>query len=133
VPNVAEVLKGQDFGSHDAMDLTRLGREEAGIPGAAPLHASAVDEPVSVIRQLAPAYPPSLAYARIPGRVELEYVVDTTGLAEPSSLRVLTSTHPGFEAAGRASVTASRFRPAKLNGRLVRQLVRQTLTFRVRD
>ena len=44
-----------------------------------------------------------------PGRVELEYMVDTVRRAEPTA------------------VLASRYRPARLRGQLVRQLVRQTL------
>ena len=100
---------------------------------AAALPASAVDEPVGIIRQPAPEYPPALAQARITGRVELAYVVDTTGLVELASVLALSSTHPAFEAAARASILASRYRPATLNGRVVRQLVRQTLTFRLRD
>ena len=133
-PTVADVLEGQSFRSRTALDLTSLRAADHGDPGSlGPLLASAVDEPVGVIEQPAPEYPRALAQARIPGKVELEYVVDTTGLLEPLSLRVLRSTHPSFEAAARASVMESRFRPARLNGRVVRQLVRQTLSFRVRN
>jgi len=100
--------------------------------GEEPLTAQVVDEPVVVLRQPAPRYPPGLAQAGIAGRVELEYIVDTTGRAEERSLRTLTATHPAFEAAARASVLASRYRPARLGG-TVRQLVRQTLTFTSRS
>ena len=92
-----------------------------------------VDEPVEVVEQPAPRYPRGLAQAGVTGRVELEYVVDTTGRAEPGSLRTVMATHPAFEAAARASVVASRYRPARLGGRMVRQLVRQTFTFRSRE
>ncbi len=130
---IADLLEGQYSGRPSA-DLGRLGLGNQGSStDAGPLSVNAVDEPVSVIRQPAPEYPPALARAGIPGRVEVQYVVDTTGVVEPSSVRVLGSTHPAFEAAARASVTASRFRPARLHGRTVRQLVRQALTFRVRD
>jgi TonB family protein len=95
-----------------------------------PLDPAVVDDPVNVVHQPLPHYPPALARASIAGRVELEYVVDTMGKVESGSLRTLRSTHPEFEAAARASVLAARFEPARLRGRLVRQLVRQTLTFR---
>jgi TonB family protein len=88
-----------------------------------------VDEPVEVVEQPVPRYPPVLAQAGIMGRVELEYVVDTLGRAEPGSLHALTSTRPEFEAAARAAVLDSRYRPARLHGRVVRQLVRQMLSF----
>jgi TonB family protein len=93
--------------------------------------AESVDDPVEVIEQPAPRYPPGLAQAGVPGRVELEYVVDTLGRAEPGSLRAVTSTRPEFEAAARAAVLGSHYRPARLRGQVVRQLVRQTLSFRI--
>jgi TonB family protein len=92
--------------------------------------AAAVDESVEIVEQPEPRYPASLAAAGIEGRVELEYVVDTTGQVVPGSIRAVASTHPEFEAAARASVLATRYRPARLQGRLVRQLVRQALGFR---
>ena len=85
---------------------------------------------VEVIQQPSLRYPPALAQAGITGRVELEYVVDTLGRAEPGSLHALTSTRPEFEAAARAAVLGSRYRPARLHGHAVRQLVRQILSFR---
>ena len=92
--------------------------------------ANSVDDPVEVIEQPAPRYPPALAQAGVTGRVELEYVVDTLGRAEPGSLRAETSTRPEIEAAARAAILGSRYRPARLHGQVVRQLVRQTLSFR---
>jgi TonB family protein len=133
VSTIADLLEGQ-YSGHPSADLGRLELgNRASSSDSVPLSESAVDEPVAVIRQPAPEYPPALAHAGIAGRVEVQYIVDTTGVAEPSSVRVLSSTHPAFEAAARASVAASRFRPARLHGRAVRQLVRQALTFRVRD
>lgn len=58
-------------------------------------------------------------------------MVDTLGRAEPGSVHALVSTHPWFEAAAREAVLASRYRAARLNGRPARQLVRQTLSFRL--
>jgi len=92
--------------------------------------ADSVDDPVRVIEQPALRYPLLLAQAGISGRVELEYVVDTLGRAEPGSLRTLTNTRPEFEAAARAAVLGSRYRSARLHGRVVRQFVRQILSFR---
>lgn len=51
-----------------------------------PATAASVDEPAETIEQPRVPYPPALAEAGIPGRVELEYVVDTLGCAEPGSL-----------------------------------------------
>ena len=90
-----------------------------------------MDDPVTIIEQPEPRYPAALAAAGISGRVVLDYVVDTAGRAELGSLRVITSSHPAFDEAARASVLASRYQPARLRGRVVRQLVRQALSFRL--
>lgn len=104
----------------------------AGVPAAAstPWAADSVDEPVEVLHQAPARYPPVLAQAAIPGRVEVEFVVDTLGRAERQSIRTLDSTRPEFEAAARAAIENTRYRPARVRGRAVRQLVRQTLSFR---
>jgi TonB family protein len=106
-----------------------------GVPGPAGpavelLTADAVDDPVAIVSQPLPRYPAALAAGGIAGRVVLEYVVDTAGRAEPASIRVLQSSHPAFAAAARSSVLGSRYRPARLRGNPVRQLVRQALSFR---
>ena len=133
VPTVADVLAGASIESATAPGTTALavGAAAPGVGG--PFTAAAVDDPVEVLEQPTPQYPSALAQARIPGRVELEYVVDTLGRAEPGSVRTIVSTHPAFEEAARASVLASRYRAARSGGRVVRQLVRQTLRFRSAD
>jgi outer membrane biosynthesis protein TonB len=93
--------------------------------------AESLDEPVQVVEQPSPRYPIVLERAGIAGRVVLEYVVDTLGRAEPGSLHAVASTRPEFEAAARASVLNSRYRPARLHGRVVRPLVRQVLSLRL--
>jgi TonB family protein len=115
--------------THERPDLPGLGTDLASKGGGGLWTATSVDDPVAVIEQPAITYPPALAHAGISGRVELEYVVDTLGRAEPGSIRALESTRLEFEAAARATVLASRYRPARLRGRLVRQLARQTLRF----
>jgi protein TonB len=91
--------------------------------------AGEVDEPVVVVEQGIPKYPRTLAERGVSGRVVLEFVVDTTGAVEPPSLRVLSSTAQAFEAAAREAVLATRFRPARMRGRPVRQLARQPVSF----
>ena len=128
VPTVADVLRNTSAGP--ASNLRALALGETGPAGRDLLTAAAVDEPVVVLEQPVPRYPAALAEAGIAGSIEVTFVVDTLGRAEPGSLRTLQSPHPAFEAAAHASVLASRFRPARLKGRVVRQLVRQTLSFR---
>ncbi|HET8834139.1 MAG TPA: TonB family protein [Gemmatimonadales bacterium] len=130
VPTVAELLA--DAGTRPgAVSASPSGSPAGDLTTLEPLGAEAVDDPARVIHQPPPRYPSALSHAGITGRVELDYVVDTTGHAEARSLRTLESTHPAFEAAARASVLAARYSPARVRGRVVRQLVRQTLSFRL--
>ena len=130
VPRVADLLLNPAINRQ----LVSGSQGEGGSTGTPELlTAGGVDRPVEVINQPEPRYPATLAQARLTGRVELTYVVDTLGLVEPGSVTTLTSTHREFEGAARASVVASRFRPASLRGRMVRQLVRQTFRFRIRE
>lgn len=130
VPVVADLLRGATLTTGH-----RLGPGAGEATAVTPelLSADAVDDPVEIIEQPDPRYPAALAQARVPGRVELSYTVDTLGMAEPGSLRTLMSTHQAFDAAARASVLATRYRPARLHGSPVRQLVRQSFTFRMRE
>jgi len=130
---VASLLEGLAAAPGMARANVRLGDGDALPSAAGPLDPALVDDPVQVLHQSIPRYPTALARAAISGRVVLEYVVDTMGRAESASLRALRSTGPEFEAAARASVLAACFKPARLRGKLVRQLVRQTLTFRPAD
>lgn len=89
--------------------------------------SAAVRDPASA----APAYPPALLAQGIQGSVEAQYVVDTTGAADSSTLRILASTHPDFTAAVRAALPGMRFAPARIGAQKVRQLVEQEFTFRI--
>jgi len=77
----------------------------------------------------APRYPKQLEVVGVEGRVDLEFVIDTTGRVAPASIRVLESSHTAFEAAAREAMTAAIFRPARLANRPVRQLTRQAIRF----
>jgi TonB family protein len=119
-------------------DLVSLARQRSDLPNpgslsggtGAPWAADSVDEPVEVLDQATLRYPPALAQAGIPGRVEVEFVVDTSGWVEGGSVRTLASTRPEFETEARAAIARTRYRPARAHGRVVRQLVRQTVSFR---
>jgi TonB family protein len=77
----------------------------------------------------APAYPPSLQQQHVEGSVTVSFVVDTSGSADSSSMRVREVTHPLFAEAVRAALPGMRFQPAQLGGRRVRQLVIQEFRF----
>ncbi|MGE0439711.1 MAG: energy transducer TonB [Gemmatimonadales bacterium] len=105
----------------------------AGPVGDSPWRAESVDVPAAVEWQPEPAYPALLRTAGLSGRVILQFVVDTLGRVERGSVEVVESPHEAFAASAMASIEASRFHPARVRGRVVRQLVRQGVTFTVRD
>lgn len=81
----------------------------------------------------APAYPLSLLKENVQGSVYTQYVVDTTGFADTTSLKIIRSTHPEFTAAVRAALPYMRFSAARLAGRKVRQLVEQEFSFHIQQ
>jgi TonB family protein len=89
-----------------------------------------LDDPVQVISQPQPRYPPVLASAGISGRVEMQYIVDTTGHVEAPSLKIMKATHPAFAEPARETILKSIFKPARFKGRPVRQLVQQAIAFK---
>jgi len=93
--------------------------------------ADQVDTPARAApgSSITPRYPDALYRARVPGRVVVEFVVDTAGRAEPGTLGVVSSTDPRFTEAVRHAVPRARFTPALLHGRAVPQVVEQAVAF----
>jgi TonB family protein len=79
----------------------------------------------------APEYPAHLQSRGIEGFTSVRYVVDTTGLVDTMTYRVLTSSHADFAVAVRRALPGMHFRPALQSGQKVRQLVEQTFRFRI--
>ena len=93
--------------------------------------AAEVDEAVVAVLIPAPRYPAALRAAAIEGEILAQYVVDTTGRIQPGSWKVLRASHDGFREAAREAVEAGRFKPARIAGRPVRQLVQQSIRFTI--
>ncbi len=70
-----------------------------------------------------PFYPDSLYAFRIAGEVVAQFVVDTTGHVIPETMTAVSSTHPAFTESVLRSLRRSKFRPAVLAGRRVRQVM----------
>jgi protein TonB len=90
-----------------------------------------VDDPVQVISKVQPRYPPVLQQAGVSGYVEATWVVDTTGHAESNSWKVLKSTNAQFEAPAREAIMKALYKPARIRGAAVRQLVQQRISFNI--
>jgi TonB family protein len=89
--------------------------------------------PAELVVQPRFAYPRVLLEAGISGRVTLQFIVDTLGLVEPSSVEVMSSTHEAFAGAAREGILEARFAPARYGGRTVRQLSRMPVSFKNRS
>lgn len=79
----------------------------------------------------APAYPIEMLKQGVQGSVMTQYVVDTTGFADTTSLHILHTTNPEFAEAVRAALPFMRFFPAKVGEKKVRQLVEQEFSFKI--
>jgi hypothetical protein len=93
---------------------------------------SEVDTPVARDpSSAAPAYPEYLEETRVEGFVIAEYIVDTLGRADSTSLHIEIATHPAFVESLRAALPHMHFTPATLNGQKVRERVRQEFVFKI--
>lgn len=88
-----------------------------------------VDEPPERISFPAPEYPRILLEAGVEGMVVLEAIIDTTGHAEPGSIKVIESTNRAFEAPAREAMRKALFRPGRVRGQPVRVLVHMPIRF----
>lgn len=95
------------------------------------VRSALADVPPELLTRPALEYPAALRAAGIEGTVVIEVIVDATGVPEAESFRVVSSAHPGFEAAARRVVLGARFRPGRWRGRPVRVLIRQPVEFRL--
>lgn len=93
--------------------------------------AIAVDSEVVRYPSAAPIYPQALLQQGIEGSVDAEFVVDTTGRVDLSTVKVLASADEEFSRSVETALAGALFRPAWRNLQKVRQLVRQRFSFRL--
>ena len=82
-------------------------------------------------RSAAPAYPEDMVAKEIEGLVRVRFAVDSTGLVDLSTFKVLETTNESFARAVRAALPGMRFRPAMMGTKAVRQLSEQPFAFRL--
>ena len=90
---------------------------------------SVVEERPEMLTHPQPQYPDLLRQAGVQGRVIVQAVIDTSGRAEPASVKVLQSPNPGFDSPAKQMVLKALFRPARVHGRAVRVLVNLPIDF----
>jgi len=92
---------------------------------------SIVEEKPTVLSGPQLLYPELLRQAGIQGRVLVQAVIDTTGRAEPGTVKVIQSPNPGFDQPARQYGLKALFRPARVHGRAVRVLINLPVDFRL--
>lgn len=90
-----------------------------------------VDEAVVSLGGAEPIYPEAMRTAGVEGQVVAQFIVDERGRVQTRSFKVLSATNDMFAAAVRAALPRMRFKPAKLNGQPVKQLVQQPFQFKL--
>jgi periplasmic protein TonB len=84
------------------------------IPGLGPVNAE---------------YPPKLQNERIQGMAVVEFVIDTLGVPQMRTFKIVKTDHELFAEAAKTAVRHARFTPAEKNGHKVRMLARQPFVF----
>ena len=79
----------------------------------------------------APIYPPDLLAIGAQGLVRATYVVDTSGMVDTTTIKVILSNDPRFTESVVVALGHMRFRPARRAGKTVRQLVEQKFSFKI--
>ncbi len=88
-----------------------------------------VDDPVQPISGPTPNYPPVMKDVGIEGVVRLRFVVSAAGRVEGGSVQVISSTNKAFEQPAIDAIKRWTFKPARVRGAAVRQLVEQNIRF----
>jgi TonB family protein len=139
IPEPARVTAGSDGGSGRTKstsdgDVDGGGTKKGGLGSGDASKAyteNQVEQAVVPTRQAVPRYPESLRSVNVQGEVMVQYIVDARGRVEPGSIKILSSPHKLFADAVRAALLEARFRPAKVGGNAVRQLVEQPFVFKL--
>ena len=101
-----------------------------GVPGA--FNSFEVDvEVVAVASSIRPQYPEMLRSSGTEGQVIGQFVVNEKGRVDPKTFKVLSSSHRLFTDAVTRALSQMRFKPAKIGGKPVSQLVQQLFVFKL--
>jgi protein TonB len=101
----------------------------AGAADHGPYMEFQVEKAVEKIGGDAPEYPESLKSSGIEGTVMAQFVVNESGRYEAGTLRILSSSNPGFTAAVKDALPRMKFSAAQIGGKKVQQLVQMPFQF----
>jgi protein TonB len=140
IPDVLPVVDAPLFDPSVQAELRELA-ESGSATGVSGLSSGApdgaytrheVEEPAATVPGLTgPRYPESLQRARVEGRVRVRFVVGVDGRADGAPV-ILFATRSEFAASVREFLARARYRPARIGGKAVPQLVEQEFIFELR-
>lgn len=126
---------GSGLGAHDGAIFTpRPSDAETIEPGIGDNAMSTVEvDSIAIFdaTSAAPEYPHAMVLRRVEGAAILRFVIDTTGLIDMSTVRVMSATHSAFARAVIDAMPKMKFRPASMAGHPVRLLVEQMFSFKI--
>ncbi|MHB1070392.1 MAG: energy transducer TonB [Gemmatimonadaceae bacterium] len=126
---------GVGLGAHDGAIYTPSPSDAETIePGIGDNAMSAVEvDSIAIFdaTSAAPEYPQTMALRRLEGTAVLRFVIDSTGLIDMSTVRVMSTTHSAFARAVLEAMPKMKFRPASIAGHPVRLLVEQAFSFKI--
>jgi bla regulator protein blaR1 len=92
-----------------------------------------VEKPVTIKSGSAsPRYPQALREAGVEGELLVQFVVDEQGRAEPTTFKVLKTSHEQFGPAVLDALPGMRFDAAEVGGKKVKQLVQAPFVFAIK-
>jgi TonB family protein len=118
---------GGSSGTPDQIAAQQKMAESLGAFALLDVDSGAVRDP----RSAAPTYPSDMEAKGIEGVVRVRFVVDSTGLIDLSTIKVLEATNESFARAVKTALPDMRFRPALMGPQAVRQLSEQDFAFKV--
>jgi TonB family protein len=129
-----QVGKSFDVSQFDPKGLSRnlvpgMGNDVTAIDTGFVATLAQVDEPTVLLSAPLPVYPAALKEVGIQGSVFLRYVVGTDSVVDKTSFVVVQSTNRAFEGPAIDAIKLAKFRPAKIKGKPVQQLVEQVVRF----
>ena len=126
---------GVGLGAHDGAIYTPSPSDAETIePGVGDNAMSAVEvDSIAIFdaTSAAPEYPQTMALRRVEGTAVLRFVIDSTGLIDMATVRVMSTTHSAFARAVLEAMPKMKFRPASIAGHPVRLLVEQAFSFKI--
>ena len=124
------ISKPSDFGPNTIGPTSARSGESGSVPTGGTFRADQVEREVAVMPGSSPPrYPEALRSSGVEGQVIAVFVVNEMGRAETDSIRFSRSDNRLFEDAVKESLRRTRFVPAEMGGRKVRQLVQMPFVF----